>query len=57
MSYIKTLRNFYRLKSNVKRSREEIKELQDQRLRKLLHYAWEHSAYYRRTFERTENHI
>lgn len=52
MSYIKTLRDFYRLKSNVKRSREEIKELQNQRLRKLLHYAWEHSAYYRRTFER-----
>lgn len=51
MSYIKTLRDFYRLKSNVKRSREEIKELQNQRLRKLLHYAWEHSAYYRRTFE------
>lgn len=52
MNYIKTLWDLYRLKSNVKRDKEEVKGLQNQRLRKLLHHAWEHSAYYRRTFER-----
>ena len=52
MNYIKTLWDLYRLKSNVKRDKEEVKGLQNQRLRKLLHHAWEHSTYYRRTFER-----
>ena len=52
MNYMKTLWNLYCLKSNVKRDKEEIKVLQDQKLRKLLHHAWEHSAYYRKTFER-----
>lgn len=52
MSYIKTLWNLYCLRNNVKKSKEEVKMLQDRKLRNLLHHVWDYSAYYRRTFKR-----
>lgn len=52
MNYLKTLTDLYRLKENVKLSADKMRSLQDRKLRKLLRYAWEHSAYYRTAFER-----
>ena len=52
MKYIKMLRELSRLKKNVSRTAEQMKELQDKKLRAMLHYAWEHSAFYRRSFEK-----
>ena len=51
MNYLNTLLELNRLRKQAKFSPERIKKLQDRKLRRLLHYAWEHSAYYRRTFE------
>ena len=51
MKYIKMLRELSRLKKNVNRTAEQMQELQNQKLRAMLHYAWEHSAFYRRSFE------
>ena len=51
MNYLKTLTDLYRLKKNVKLSAKKMKSLQDGKLRKLLRFAWEHSAYYRSAFE------
>ena len=51
MNYFKTLLNLYRLKRQAKFTAKQMRTLQEKKLRKLLHYAWEHSAYYRRTFE------
>ena len=47
MNYLKTLMDLYRLKRNVKLSKEKMRSLQDRKLRKLLRSAWEHSSYYR----------
>lgn len=52
MNYLKTLIDLYKLKRQTKLSVEKIRALQNRKLRKLLHYAWKHSAYYRKTFER-----
>ena len=52
MNYLKTLTDLYRLKRNVKLSAEKMRSLQDGKLRKLLRFAWEHSAYYRAAFEK-----
>ncbi len=51
MNYLKMLTRLYRLKQNQKKTPEQIKNLQQQKLRSLLRYAYEHSAYYRSTFE------
>ena len=51
MNYLKTLTDLYRLKKNAKLSAKKMKSLQDGKLRKLLRFAWEHSAYYRSAFE------
>lgn len=51
MNYLKTLTELYRMKKQTRLSPENMKKLQDEKLRKLLHYAWDHSSYYRRTFE------
>lgn len=51
MNYLKTLTELYRMKQQAKFSTEKMKKLQDGKLRRLLHYAWNHSVYYRRTFE------
>lgn len=49
MNY-KLLLDFYRLKQNEKKSVNQMKKIQEKKLRKLLFYAWEHSDYYRSTF-------
>lgn len=51
MNYLKTLTDLYKLKRNVKLSKEKMRFLQNRKLRKLLRFAWEHSSYYRMTFE------
>ncbi len=52
MNFLKTLTDLYRLKKNMKLSAEKMRSLQNGKLRKLLRFAWEHSAYYRAVFER-----
>lgn len=52
MNYLKTLMDLYRLKKNVNLSTEKMRSLQDGSLRKLLRFAWEHSAYYRTAFQK-----
>lgn len=51
MNYLKMLIELYRLKQNEKKTPEQIKAFQSQKLRSLLRYAYEYSAYYRSTFE------
>lgn len=51
MNYIRLLRSFVRLRSNVKKSRAEIEAIQEYKLKKLLAHAWDYSPYYRRSFE------
>lgn len=51
MNYIKTIWDLWYLKKNEKKSVVEISALQDTKLKRLLHYAYEHSAYYRNSFE------
>lgn len=52
MNYIKTLFDLWELKRNEKKTPEEISVLQKQKLRRLLHYAYETSPYYRDSFEK-----
>ena len=51
MNYLRTLKDLYRLKKNVKLSAGKMRSLQDEKLRRILRFAWEHSAYYRAAFE------
>ena len=51
MNCLKVLRELSLLRKNITLSQLQMKELQEQKLRKLLHHAWEHSTFYRRTFE------
>ena len=60
MGYIRLLWDLYQLKGNITKSREQIKKFQDKKLREMLGYAYQHSAYYRRTFSQagiTEGNI
>lgn len=50
MHYLKMLTQLYRLKQNEKKTPEQIKKLQQQKLRMILRYAYEHSVYYQKTF-------
>ena len=52
MNYLKIVQNLYRLKKQANLNIEQMHTLQEKKLRTLLHYAWEHSMYYRRTLER-----
>lgn len=52
MNDIRMMWDLWNLKRNEKRSAAEIQTLQDKKLKRLLHYAYEHSAYYRNSFER-----
>lgn len=52
MNYFKIFINLYRLRRQAKLSAAQLKKLQDKKLRRLLHAAWERSAYYRRAFEK-----
>ena len=51
MNYLKILKDLYRLKKNVKLSAGKMRSLQEKKLRRILRFAWEHSAYYRAAFE------
>lgn len=51
MNYLKILKDLFAFKKNTRLSETQMKELQNQKLRTLLHFVWEHSAFYRRTFE------
>ena len=51
MNYLNLLWNLYQLKRNTGKGREDIKKLREKKLRKLLTYAYDHSAYYHRVFE------
>ena len=52
MNYLKTLKDLFIFMKNARLSETQMKELQNRKLRTLLHFAWEHSAFYRRTFEK-----
>ena len=51
MNYFRLLCNLFKLKSNVGKTKVQIKKMQSEKLRTLLHYAYDHSAYYRQSFE------
>lgn len=51
MEYLKLLLELWQLKKNEKKSREEIIEIRDKKLRRILLYAYDHSVYYKTTFE------
>ncbi len=50
MNYAKVLLDLYRLKRNEKKSSAQMKAVQDKKLRRLLHFVWEHSEYYHHAF-------
>ena len=52
MNVVKTLQELMRFMRNTHMTAGQMKSLQEQRLRFLLHYVWERSAFYRRTFEK-----
>lgn len=52
MNYLKTLRELAGFRKNTRMTVDQMKDLQNRKLRKILHYAWNHSAFYRRTFEK-----
>lgn len=52
MNYLKTLKDLVVFMKNTRFSETQMKDLQNRKLRTLLHFAWEHSAFYRRTFEK-----
>ena len=52
MNYLKTLRELAGFMKNTRMTVDQMKDLQNRKLRKILHYAWNHSAFYRRTFEK-----
>ena len=51
MDYLKTLRDLFAFMKNTRLSETQMRELQNQKLRALLHFVWERSAFYRPTFE------
>ena len=51
MNYMKTIFDLWQLKRNEKKTAGEISSLQTKKLKRLLHYAYEHSPYYRKSFE------
>lgn len=52
MNIPKTLWDLRQLKRNEKLSASRIQKRQQKKLRRLLRYAWDHSPYYRETFEK-----
>ena len=52
MNYLKTLKDLFVFLKNTRLPETQMKELQNRKLRTLLYFAWEHSAFYRRTFEK-----
>lgn len=51
MNYFRLLWDLYALKRNEHKTGEQIRRIQEQKLRKMLAFAYEHSAYYRKAFE------
>lgn len=51
MNYIRMLCDLAAMKKNTILQNEEIQAMQNYKLRKMLHYAWENSEFYRKTFE------
>lgn len=51
MNYLKVLFDLYNAKSNIKKSAAQIKKLQQKKLCKMLKYAYDHSEFYRQTFQ------
>lgn len=51
MNYIKLLIDLYRLKRQAGMSKNKMQKLQEKKLRKLLHYAWNYSSYYSKSFQ------
>lgn len=51
MKYLKLLWKLYRLKKNIGKTPARIRKQQEKKLRKMLSYAYEHSDYYRKSFE------
>ena len=51
MNYGKTLRELFRLRKHTGLTREQMLAIRNEKLRSLLHYAWDHSVFYRRSFE------
>ena len=51
MNDLKLLWDLYGLKRNTKKTPDQIRILQEKKLRRILEYAYEHSVYYRRTFK------
>lgn len=51
MNYFHLLHRFFQLRGNAKKSPTQMKTLQQQKLRTLLSYAWDYSAWHRSRFE------
>lgn len=51
MYELKTLFDLYRLKRQAGLKVRDMQKLQETKLRRMLRYAWEYSAYYKRTFQ------
>lgn len=51
MNYLRLLWKLYQSKRNTTKTREQILAIQEKKLRKMLHFAYENSKFYRRTFE------
>lgn len=51
MNTIKVLKELAALKQNEKKSAEQLRHLQERKLRAMLTYAYEHSRYYKNAFE------
>lgn len=51
MNYIKTLIDLWRLKRQTGMSKNQMQKLQEKKLRRLLHYAWNYSSYYSKSFQ------
>lgn len=54
VKYLRLLWDLYQLKRNTQKSRLQIHKLQEDKLKKMLAYAYEHSAYYRQSFEEAD---
>lgn len=50
MQYFKLLYNLYRMKKNEKKTPAQLRQLQEEKLQKMLQYAYDHSEYYHKTF-------
>ena len=51
MGQCRLLWNLFGLKRNEHKTRKQVQTIQNKKLRKLLYYAYDHSAYYKENFE------